>query len=63
MDRMGCVFLILCAIIIVISLLESKGDNPKAIKLEKGLFHTSFKFNIAAMGIIIILAFLYTIFW
>jgi len=62
-DRMGIVFLILCAMIIVISLLGSKVDSTKAINLEKGIFHTSFRFNMAALGIILILAFLYTVFW
>jgi SSS family solute:Na+ symporter len=63
LDRMGIVFIVLCFIMILVSTLNSKTDSPKAINLEKGLFRTSFKFNITAIGIIIILAFLYTIFW
>jgi solute:Na+ symporter, SSS family len=63
MNRMGIVSLILSAVIILISVFESKVDSPKAIQLDKGLFNTSFKFNIASLGIIIILAILYTIFW
>ena len=63
MDRMGIVFLLLCTLIVVISIFETKEDNPRAINLEKGLFHTSFKFNMMALGIIIALAFLYIVFW
>jgi len=62
-DRMGVVFLILSAVIIVISMIEAKGDHPKAIKLEKGLFDTSMSFNIGSIGICAILAALYIIFW
>jgi len=63
-DRMGIVFLILAAIIIVISLIESKGkDQPNAVDLEKSLFKTSPKFNIGAILICGILAALYIIYW
>lgn len=62
-DRMGVVFLIIMGIMFLISVIESKTDNPKAIDIPKGLFHTSMGFNITALGICIILAFLYTVFW
>ncbi|MGL1884946.1 MAG: sodium/sugar symporter [Reichenbachiella sp.] len=40
-------------------------EDPKALKLEnpKTLFNTSVTFNIGAIGIIVIVAFLYGIFW
>ncbi len=63
LNRMGFVFLILLFIIIVISLIESKTDDPKGIKINKKLFHTGNKFNIASIGILIILSVLYTLFW
>lgn len=63
-DRMGLVFLILAALIIVISLLESKGkDSPRAIDIDKSLFKTSPKFNVGAVVICGILAALYIIYW
>ena len=64
LDRMGIVFLILTALIIGISMLEgSQKSNEKAIELEKGLFYTSNTFNILSLGIVGILAALYTLFW
>jgi solute:Na+ symporter, SSS family len=62
-DQMGIIFLILCGIAIAISLVESKGNHPKAIELNKGLFKTSAVFNIGALGILIIFATLYILFW
>ncbi len=63
MNRMGVVFLILSAIGIAISLIESKTDDPKGIPLNKKLFHTDMKFNIGAIGICAIVAALYILFW
>ena len=63
MDRMGVVFLVLSAIAILISMLERKTDDPKGIKLYKGLFHTKMPFNIGAMILTAIVAVLYIIFW
>ncbi len=63
-DRMGLVFVILVALMAVISLMDPKSkDNPKGITLDKELFTTSTKFKIGALGIILILGALYTIFW
>lgn len=63
LNRMGVVFLILMVIIFFISIYESKTDDPKAIEINKKLFHTGTKFNIAAIGIMIILSALYALFW
>ncbi|NHE58252.1 sodium/sugar symporter [Cyclobacterium plantarum] len=63
-DRMGVVFLILSALIIVISLLDGKGkDHPKGIEITKDLFVTSTKFKIGAILISGIIAALYIVFW
>jgi len=62
-DRMGYVCLILASILVGISLIESKENSPKAIDFEKGLFHTGRAFNIGAIGIGLILVFLYYIWW
>jgi len=63
-DRMGWVFLVLAALMIIISLVEGKGkDHPKSIDITKDLFHTSTGFKIGAILIVGIIAALYTIFW
>lgn len=63
-DRMGVVFLVIIAGMIVISLLDSGSkNNPKAIEVTAHMLRTSPAFNIGAMLIIGILAALYTIFW
>lgn len=63
LDRMGLSFLILAAVMIIISLLENKGSDPKALRLEKGLFKTSPIFNLSAFVVIIMLAVIYIVFW
>jgi SSS family solute:Na+ symporter len=63
LDRMGLVFLITALIMIGISVFENKGPDQKAIPLEKGLFRTSMAFNIGALGVLAILAMIYTVFW
>ncbi len=63
LDRMGLVFLILSAIVIVITLLENKGDDSKAIVFSRHLFATGARFNIAAVGVCAILTVLYSLFW
>lgn len=63
-DRMGVVFLILAALIIVISLMDGKGkDHPKGIEITKDLFVTSTQFKIGAILISGIIAALYIVFW
>jgi len=63
LNRMGVVFLLLSSIVVVITLIESKGDDPKAIKADKGLFHTDNIFNVGAIGIFAVLAVIYIRFW
>lgn len=63
MNRMGVVFLIMSVVIVLISLLDNKGDDEKAIHLEKGLFHTGTTFNIMSLIIIGILAAIYAMYW
>ena len=63
-DRMGLVFLILAALMIIISLVEGKGkDHPNGIEINKELFRTSTTFKIGAILISGITAALYIIFW
>lgn len=63
-DRMGVVFLVLAAGIIIISLMDSRSkDNPKGITVDAALLRTSTTFNIGAMLIAGAIAALYIIFW
>lgn len=63
LDRMGVIFLTLCAMMVGISLFENKVENPKGIQLSNRLFHTGLAFNVGAIIICVIIAFLYARFW
>lgn len=63
MNRMGIVFLICMGLIYLFAAIENKGVHPKAINLHKDLFTTSKGFKIAALGVIVILIALYSMFW
>jgi len=63
MNRMGIVFLILATILIVVSLLESKADDPNGLIMKKDYFKTSKGFNIGAIIISLILIVFYTVWW
>ncbi|MEM7657345.1 MAG: sodium/sugar symporter [Bacteroidota bacterium] len=64
MDRMGIVFLISAALIVVISLIEGKRkDHPKGISLSDIKREKDPIFTAAAMGIIVITTLLYVVFW
>jgi SSS family solute:Na+ symporter len=63
MDRMGVSFLVLTAVLVIISLVENKEGDQKAIYINPELFKTSRAFNISTFIIIGILAFLYAIWW
>tara|TARA_B110000438_G_scaffold68107_2_gene68438 strand:+ start:574 stop:2241 length:1668 start_codon:yes stop_codon:yes gene_type:complete len=63
MNQMGITCLVTIFIIFAISYLEGNKDDPKGIILSKKLFETSTTFNVAAMFICIITAFLYAFLW
>jgi len=63
LDRMGLIFLILLGLIIIVSLIETRENHPKAIQVSRQLFKTDNVFNVLSIGIIGILAALYAIFW
>ncbi|MBU0559427.1 MAG: sodium/sugar symporter [Bacteroidetes bacterium] len=62
-DRMGIIFILLSILVIVITLMEKKGFDSKAIMINKKLFETNPVFNVAAIGICGIIAVLYILFW
>lgn len=63
MNRMGLSFLILSALMVLISVMENKGRDPKGYVHEKGLFRTSPAFNLATLVICIILSIIYAVWW
>jgi SSS family solute:Na+ symporter len=63
MNQMGITCLATIFIIFAISYLEGNKNNPKGISLTSKLFETSSSFNISAMAICIITAFLYAFLW
>lgn len=64
MNRMGLVFLFSVALMVIISMMENKGqDDPKAITTDTSIFHTSTLFNILSIAIVMLLAVIYAMFW
>jgi SSS family solute:Na+ symporter len=63
LDRMGLCFLLLCAIMAVISVMENKNDDPKAIYYEADWFKTSRLFNALSLFVILVVAAIYYFFW
>ncbi|MCC7506431.1 MAG: sodium/sugar symporter [Saprospiraceae bacterium] len=64
LDRMGWVFLVLVALMAVISLVDPKSkDNPKAMRVDTNMFRTSPSFTLGALIVIGVLAALYIVFW
>ncbi len=64
LHQMGITALLTMLIILIVSGFDNKGKNDeKAIEFKKDLFHTSGVFNISAMAILLIVAFLYAYFW
>lgn len=63
-DRMGFVFLIVVAVMVVISLLDPKGrNNPKGLEIDAKMFKPEGAFAVGAAIVVGILAALYIIFW
>lgn len=64
LDRMSIVFVTLVALIIIISLLDKKGQkHDRALVIDTKMFRTSPSFMIGSVLILGILTALYTVFW
>lgn len=64
LSQMGYTALLTCGVIILVSLLQNKGeDDPKGIPLSRQLFKTDPVFNIGAFAVMLITAAIYTFFW
>ncbi|MDQ2656098.1 MAG: sodium/sugar symporter [Bacteroidota bacterium] len=63
-DRMGFVFLIVVAVMVVISLADPKGrNNPKGLEIDSTMFKAHPAFTVGAVVVCAILVVLYTVFW
>lgn len=63
-DRMFLVFLIVVAVMVVISLADSKSkDNPKGLEIDSEMFKTQGSFAVGAVIVCGIIAALYLYFW
>jgi SSS family solute:Na+ symporter len=63
MNRMGLVFLLALAIAIGVSLLRPRGSGANRIVTADVSYRTSGAFNVGALGVLLILVALYTIWW
>ncbi len=64
LDRMGWIFVIIVAIMVIMTLLDPKSkNNPKGLEVDSSMFKTSGGFAIGAILVCGILAALYTVFW
>lgn len=63
MDRVGLVFLMCLGLCVVVSLLKPDNNQDSSVNLEQISFKTPSNFNVAALGVIIILVALYATWW
>ncbi len=63
MDRVGLVFLLCLAAVVLISVLEHSKPSDKAIALREIRFATTSGFNLGSVGVALILAALYATWW
>ena len=63
LDQMGYSFLAVAVIMLVVTKLQSNKPDAKGIKISGNLFKTDNKFNVGAVGVTIIVAVLYILFW
>ena len=63
MDRVGLVFLLCLALCVIVSLIKPDQGQDSSVSLDDVSFDTSRNFNVAAIGIILILTALYATWW
>ena len=63
LDRMGYVFLILSAMMIIISLIKPRKEGESEVEVDSSMFRTSASFAIGALLLFGILTALYIVFW
>ena len=63
-DRMGFVFLIVVAVMVIISLMDPRSkNNPQGLQIDSGMFKPHPAFAVGAAIVCVILIILYTVFW
>lgn len=62
-DRVGLVFLVALLLSITVTFLSTKSDNEKSIDLKGIEFKTGLDFNLASLGVLLILVLIYSIWW
>jgi SSS family solute:Na+ symporter len=63
MDRVGLVFLLCLALCVVVSLVSSSKQTDSSVSLSEVSFSTDKSFNMATVGVVIILVALYAAWW
>ena len=63
MDRVGLVFLLCLALCVVVSLLQKAPQSNESVSLSEVCFATDKSFNLAALGVTLILIALYATWW
>ncbi|GAB2960665.1 sodium/sugar symporter [Hymenobacter coalescens] len=64
LDRMGFVFVICIAAMVIISLIETgRGVQPKGLEVDASMFKPQRSFTIGALVVVAILTTLYTVYW
>jgi SSS family solute:Na+ symporter len=63
MDRVGLVFLLCLALCYVVSMAGKPNTSDTSVSLDKISFDTTKSFNVAAVGVVLILTALYTTWW
>lgn len=63
MDRVGLVFLLCLTLCYVVSMLGKPNTTDSSVDLDKVSFETTKSFNIAALGVVVILTALYATWW
>lgn len=64
LHRMGWVFLILVALMVVVTLFDKRGQqNARGIEIHPSMFRTSASFTVGMVLLLGVIAALYTIFW
>lgn len=62
LNRMGIAFLLLAVVVVVVTLLQRKGDSPKAVQFNSGLFGTDTVYLVGSVAVLGIVAAIYLFF-
>ncbi len=63
MDRVSIVFVICVALAVIVTYVAGAKDQPKGIEISDISFNTTTGFNVAALGVLLVLAAIYALWW